>query len=119
MAIIVEFESSLRIVFETQYVALGVRRATICTAPPVVVDLVPLAAVDEREGRVLEDGRGVPGALLDLPVLDLVRHDERERDLVLAPQRLEGADTGRAVERESCAPSAILCGTISGKWTWS
>ena len=33
------------------------------------VDLVLPAAVDERERRVLEDRRGVPGPLLDLPVL--------------------------------------------------
>jgi len=36
MASIVEFDSSLRIVFETQYVACGVTSAILWTAPPLV-----------------------------------------------------------------------------------
>src|SRR5215471_15135864 len=47
--------------------------------------------VEELPGRAREDGRCGPVALLDLPVLDPVRLDEREHDLVLVLERLERA----------------------------
>src|SRR4051812_18937542 len=53
--------------------------------------LVLAAVVRERLRRVVEERRGRPVRLLDLPVLAAVVEVEREDDLLLAAHRLEDA----------------------------